>query len=416
MKSSRLFQMVYLLLRDGRATAPALARELEVSVRTIYRDIEALCQAGVPIVTEQGQGGGIRLMDGYVIDRAVMSPEERERLLLCVQACASAAGEDGARLVQKLGALFQTGAPDWLRVDLSRWGQHERDGRFALIRQAIAQRRVLSFRYFGAGGPTQRRVKPAVLHYKDSSWYLQGFCLTRQAFRTFKLSRITELSLTEESFPEALTPPPIDVPMEEEVPVRLRFSPRAAYRVYDEFAPEAVSVSEDGSLLVEARMPLGDGWLEGYLLSYAGQAEALSPPRLRRSLALHARAAWQRLGSFANLPQDDRFEGVCWACPLGEQAQQEVTPMEKQTLFCQSCGMPLDEAAGPFGTEKDGTQNRDYCSYCYKDGAFTSECTMQEMIDFCTPIVAKENPDMTEEAAREGMARFFPTLKRWAKA
>lgn len=409
MKSSRLFQIVSLLLQKGRMTAPALSRELEVSVRTVYRDIESLCQAGVPIVTEQGQGGGIRLMDGYALDRMLMSPEERERLLLSVRACASAAGEDSEPLVQKLGALFQTEAPDWLNVDLSRWGQHKRDGRFDLIRQAIAQKRVLSLRYFGSGGPTQRRVKPARLCYKGS-WYLQGFCLTRQAFRTFKLSRIAEIFLTEETFDEPFAPPPIDAPEQEGTPVLLRFAPEAAYRVYDEFAPEAVSVSGDGNLLVRARMPLGDGWLEGYLLSYAGKAEALAPLSLRRSLALRARAAWQAL-DFGNLPRDVRFDGVCCACPLGEQKQQEALAMENR--FCQSCGMPLNE--GPFGTEADGSPNPDYCSYCYQDGAFAAACSMEEMIEFCAPFVAKAHPGMTEEAAREGMAKFFPTLKRWAR-
>ena len=75
-------------------------------MRTIYRDVEALCQAGVPIVTGQGQGGGIRLMDGFVLDRALMSAAEQERLMLAVRALSSATGDSG-ELLQKLGALFR---------------------------------------------------------------------------------------------------------------------------------------------------------------------------------------------------------------------------------------------------------------------------------------------------------------------
>ena len=82
-------------------TAPELARRLEVSVRTIYRDVEALCQAGIPIVTGQGHGGGIRLMDGYVLDRTLMSAPEQERLMLAVKALGNAAGDSG-ELLQKL--------------------------------------------------------------------------------------------------------------------------------------------------------------------------------------------------------------------------------------------------------------------------------------------------------------------------
>ena len=96
MKSSRLFQIVYELMSGERMTAPELARRLEVSVRTIYRDVEALCQAGLPIATGQGQGGGIRLMDGYVLDRALMSASEQERLMLAVKALASATGSSPA--------------------------------------------------------------------------------------------------------------------------------------------------------------------------------------------------------------------------------------------------------------------------------------------------------------------------------
>lgn len=121
MRSSRLFQIVYRILRDGQTTAPALARLLEVSERTIYRDIEALCQAGVPIVTTQGHGGGIRLMDGYVLSRDVMSAAEKEELLLAVKSLASVT--QGSELLPKLGALFQHGGADWLEVDFSRWGK-----------------------------------------------------------------------------------------------------------------------------------------------------------------------------------------------------------------------------------------------------------------------------------------------------
>lgn len=80
--------------------------------------------------------------------------------------------------------------------------------------------------------------------------------------------------------------------------------------------------------------------------------------------------------------------------------------------FCQSCGMPI-ETKEVKGTNKDQSLNEDYCIYCYKDGAFTGEMTMQEMIDYCAPLWSKENADMTEEQAREAMQGFFPQLKRW---
>ena len=83
--------------------------------------------------------------------------------------------------------------------------------------------------------------------------------------------------------------------------------------------------------------------------------------------------------------------------------------------YCQCCGMPMGDTNALYGTEKDGSRSADYCKYCYENGAFTSDCTMEEMIEFCVPVMAKENPDMTEETAREMMQQYFPTLKRWMK-
>lgn len=89
--------------------------------------------------------------------------------------------------------------------------------------------------------------------------------------------------------------------------------------------------------------------------------------------------------------------------------------MEK-TKYCQSCGMPLTDEMNLYGTNEDGTPQKDYCIYCFKDGHFTDDMTMEQMIDFCVPIMVKENANMTEAQAKQMMLEFFPTLKRWKKA
>ena len=83
--------------------------------------------------------------------------------------------------------------------------------------------------------------------------------------------------------------------------------------------------------------------------------------------------------------------------------------------YCQSCGMPMEKEE-QFGTNADGSKNEDYCVYCYKNGAFTSNVDMDGMIDFCVPIMVAEDSKMTEESARKMLKDFFPTLKRWKKA
>lgn len=86
----------------------------------------------------------------------------------------------------------------------------------------------------------------------------------------------------------------------------------------------------------------------------------------------------------------------------------------ENTKFCQSCAMPLNDESQK-GTNKNGSLSEEYCVYCYKEGNFTSDCTMEEMIDFCAPQMAKFNPGMTEENAKQQMHQFFPQLKRWVK-
>ncbi|HBI60555.1 MAG TPA: transcriptional regulator [Lachnospiraceae bacterium] len=81
--------------------------------------------------------------------------------------------------------------------------------------------------------------------------------------------------------------------------------------------------------------------------------------------------------------------------------------------YCQSCGMPMGNTNEMYGSNKDGSKNEDYCKYCFENGAFTSDCTMDEMIEFCIPHMVKAHSDMTENKARSMMKEFFPTLKRW---
>ena len=83
--------------------------------------------------------------------------------------------------------------------------------------------------------------------------------------------------------------------------------------------------------------------------------------------------------------------------------------------YCQCCGMPMGETDEMYGTEADGAKSKDYCQYCYANGAFTADCTMDEMIEACVPMMASANSGMSEEQARNLMREFFPTLKRWKR-
>ena len=409
---SRQFQMVYLLLEKGRMTAGELAERLEVSVRTVLRDVDALSAAGVPVYTTQGQGGGVALLPGYVLDRAAFTDEEQRQLLTALQ---SLPGREGEQALTKLSALFRRRETDWLQVNLSRWGSGEADNaKFLLLKQAVLERQVLTFRYASSYGSTRaRRVLPARLVFKGQGWYLQALDLDREDWRTFRLSRMLAPALTGEVFHRQLDPPDLgfsgEIPPPFRVEARLRFAPYMAYRVYDEFDQSCVVPQEDGSLLVEAVFP-EDQWLYGYLLSFGVGVEVLAPDVLRRRLAaLGWKIYWAHAG---------KHDTPCQGCGamMGPSQTKEVPNMEeyKNMRFCQSCGMPLGPDT-PLGTEADGSPSADYCSYCYKDGKFTGEMTMEQMIDFCAPMMVQANPGLTEEQAKAQMYQFFPMLKRWKR-
>ena len=158
MKNSRLFEILYLLVEKRAITAGELAERLEVSERTIYRDVDALSAAGIPVFTLKGQGGGIRLMDQFVLDRALLSQAQQDEILFALQATLATGG--GARdTLARLSALFRREGGDWLEVDFTGWGSGaaEREN-FALVKRSILERRPLSFTYYSSAGERSRRT------------------------------------------------------------------------------------------------------------------------------------------------------------------------------------------------------------------------------------------------------------------
>ncbi len=290
MRESRLFKIVYYLLEKGQATAPELAEHFEVSVRTIYRDMDSLSGAGIPIYAEAGRNGGIRLMNGFVLDQAVLSEAEKQEILSALQSINITRNVSESRTLQKLSAMFQLPSENWLEVDFSRWGDHRFDNeKFELLKTAVIRCKSVRIRYAGADGvERERTVQPYRLVYKAKAWYLKAFCTEKEDMRTFKLNRILDYAILEEgfvrrSFPERPDDPEADCPL-----ITLRFPKEMAYRVYDEFDKTQVRREENGDLFVSARMPEG-AWLTGFLLSFGTQVEILSPAHLREEVAGQAK-------------------------------------------------------------------------------------------------------------------------------
>jgi len=295
MQESRLFKIVYYLLERGQATAPELAEKFEVSARTIYRDIDALSGAGVPVYTEAGRNGGIHLMKDFVLDRAVLSEEEKQEILTALQSINTVQDGSSSQTLQKLSAIFQTESENWLEVDFSRWGDQGSDNeKFQLLKTAVIHCREVRIRYAGSNEVTgERIVQPCKLVYKSKAWYLKAFCTKKQGWRIFKLNRILEFELLEKSFARRECPEPTDMAEGEYREIVLRFPKEMAYRVYDEFDQGQIQRQANGELIVSAKMP-EDTWLIGSLLSFGAQVEIVSPTDLKEVLAEQAKIIYEK--------------------------------------------------------------------------------------------------------------------------
>lgn len=286
MQESRLFRILYELLANGKTTAPALARKLEVSVRTIYRDIDALSACGVPIYTIPGKSGGIALLDGYTIPKALLSDEERAQILAALQGIDTTTAQENDTLLTKLTAIFQTANSNWIEVDFSDWVRQGRPTQetFQTIKEAIFAQRVVTFHYYGnSGEESKRQVLPLRLVFKSKDWYLYGFCRLREAYRYFKLTRIQSLRILAEHFDPCNLPPepPRTSPLAQKqlITVTLKFDKMLAFRVYDEFS-DPIHTDADGNLILTTMLPDSET-LFAYLLSFSDGVEILAPADLR---------------------------------------------------------------------------------------------------------------------------------------
>ncbi len=286
--------MTYLLLSRRSMTAKEFAERFEVSERTVYRDVDALSSAGIPVYTAKGKGGGIRLLDNFVLDRSVLSEAEQGEILSALRGLSAVRMPDMDRsILEKLGGIFHKETANWVDIDFTGWeGSQERDW-FPLLKEAVLQNRVIQFDYFSSTGEQFGRVaEPLRLVFKGRSWYLYAFCRTRGAERLFKLTRMKNLLVTQERFERTA---PDKLPFSEPYPhkmflLKLRLDASCAFRVYDEFSSEQITRSPDGSFLVNVEFPPGE-WVYGYLLTFGGAVTVLEPEEIRSELVLRLQNA-----------------------------------------------------------------------------------------------------------------------------
>lgn len=290
MQIDRLIQIVFLLLRHENITAKQLAEELCVSTRTIYRDINILSVAGIPITSQKGFGGGLSLLHGFSLDKSYFTQEEQNNIVQALQILKSSNYPDADKSLNKVAGLFSHNLQaEWLEIDFSYWGSPEKErNNITALERAIINKYVITFTYFNAElTVTHQTVEPLKLVFKSHSWYLVAYSENKKDIRTFKMSRIRELQITNQLFDRELPKDFSITPVYKEeynTPVFiLHFSEKIAYKVYDEFQEKYIKKLDDGTLEVTFRYQLSD-WTFLYLLSFGEYVEIIEPVEARNIL------------------------------------------------------------------------------------------------------------------------------------
>lgn len=286
MQINRLFEIIYVLLSKDKVTAKELSERFEVSPRTIYRDIDALSIAGIPVYTEKGKGGGISLLPEFTLNKSLLTEQEQEDIISALQALEAINPRETAQALTKLSIVFNRKLVNWIDVDFSNWSRQD-EGLFNKLKTAIFNKSVVVFDYYSTKGvKTNREVEPIQLFFKYQAWYLKGFCRLRHEIRLFKLTRIKNLVLTDEDYNERHSSIDLLEASQNEdnynyVELRLKIEAEMAYRVYDEFEPQNIQRLSDGSFIVTVVYP-EDEWVYGYIMSFGEYIEVLEPMHIRK--------------------------------------------------------------------------------------------------------------------------------------
>ncbi|MDF2587800.1 MAG: DNA-binding transcriptional regulator [Anaerocolumna sp.] len=289
MKLDRLLGILTVLLQKEKVTAPYLARKFEVSRRTINRDIEDICKAGIPLVTMQGANGGITIAEGYKIDKNLFTYEELENIIIGLNGIKSVTKSVNVeQLIDKFSVKNESvnSIKDNIIIDLASFYKGSLSEKISLLKDAIRTKYKVTFRYFGANGDSIRQIEPYYITFKWSSWYVLGYCLVRNDFRLFKLNRMAELNIINETYV------PREIPVEKEdldnyfldnINVTVLFDESVKYRLVDAYGVDSFITQKDGRLLFQSNFT-NKQFLIDWLFSFADKVEVVEPQELKEEI------------------------------------------------------------------------------------------------------------------------------------
>jgi len=288
MKLDRLMGILTTLLQNDRVTAPQLAEKFEVTRRTIGRDIDTLCQAGIPIVTHQGTGGGISIAEGFKLDKSVLTTSELSGIIAAIKGIGSVSEHSQIeRTLDKLGANSQAvvSLSQPVIIDLASHYQGELTPKIEAIKQAILERRTIGFDYSYSKGESRRSIEPYLVVFQWASWYVFGYCLQRNDWRMFKLNRLTNLEAGEGQFALREIPPErrdFGNHFTEDIHIAAMFSKDAKWQLDETYGHDSYTETSNG-LLFE-RGFTNRAYLVSWLLGFGANVKVLEPQSIAEEI------------------------------------------------------------------------------------------------------------------------------------
>ncbi|MCL2843707.1 MAG: YafY family transcriptional regulator [Oscillospiraceae bacterium] len=281
MKLDRLLGILTTLLQTERVTAPQLAEKFEVNRRTIGRDIDALCQAGIPVVTHPGAGGGISIAEGFKLDKSVLTTDELSGIIAALKGIGSVSEPSQIeRTLDKFhsGETGVVSLAEPIIIDLASHYKGQLTGKIELIKRAILERQLIQFDYFYEKGESHRHIEPYHIIFQWGAWYVFGFCLERQDFRMFKLTRLWNIELGDDRYTPRETPPEkrdFNSHFTDDIKLVALFDPSEKYQLIDAYGPGCFRETEDG-LLTEIGFT-NIGYAVHWILGFGGRVRVIEP-------------------------------------------------------------------------------------------------------------------------------------------
>ena len=282
MKLDRLLGIVTILLQNERVTALYLAAKFEVTRRTIGRDIDALCQAGIPVITHQGSGGGISIAEGFKLDKSVLTTDELAGIMAALKGIGSVSDQSNMeKILDKLSAHKEAvvSLREPIVIDLASHYKGSLTEKIALIKKAVHEQRLIEFDYYYEKGLARRRIEPAFVIFHWTSWYVFGFCNLRQDFRMFKLQRLWDLQLCDQTFIPRKIPPEkrdFNARLPDDRKLVALFEPSVRYQLIETYGLHCYTETEDGLLRLEIGYTNRD-FIVSWLLGFGGKVKVLAP-------------------------------------------------------------------------------------------------------------------------------------------